>query len=212
MSRFWERQEGESSKAFAAFSTYRDFGPNRSLKSAAELHYGIAGSASKLRQFQTWSSRFDWVSRCEAYDDFLEAVRRGAAEEGERKGAADLFERQQKLRELHLENAERAAKVVKTMLSFPLTTREVEEFDEDGNPVRVIVRPSRWTMAGVPRLMETVWKASGEADRVELEARLEHRGLGLTDEERAEIDALRNDPRAGDFFRMLFPESREDDE
>lgn len=67
----WERQRGESAKAFAAFAHYRDMGPGRSLRG---LH-GILNRnniATNLRQLATWSSRWHWVERTKAWDAELD--------------------------------------------------------------------------------------------------------------------------------------------
>ena len=63
MSEVWERQEGETSKAFAAFLLYRDMGRSRSLAGASS---SFDNPSSKLRQFGYWSSQYNWVKRCQA--------------------------------------------------------------------------------------------------------------------------------------------------
>jgi chromatin segregation and condensation protein Rec8/ScpA/Scc1 (kleisin family) len=64
----WDRQLGESSKAYAHFCLYRDMGKERSLRKLAT----DARTTSLLRQLQHWSSRWKWVERCQKYDDYLE--------------------------------------------------------------------------------------------------------------------------------------------
>jgi chromatin segregation and condensation protein Rec8/ScpA/Scc1 (kleisin family) len=64
----WDRQPGESSKAFRHLCLYRDAGQGRSLRKLA----ADAKTTSKLRQLQHWSSRWKWVERCRKYDDHLE--------------------------------------------------------------------------------------------------------------------------------------------
>ncbi len=69
--KIWDRQKGETNRAYHAFLTYRDMGPLRSLRKAAKLFYGddwFIKSSAKIRQFSKWSSRWNWVSRCEAWD------------------------------------------------------------------------------------------------------------------------------------------------
>lgn len=59
----WERLEGESSKAYEAFSAYRDMGSQRSLSKVAE----------KLGKSETlmgrWSSAYQWRERAAKWDD-----------------------------------------------------------------------------------------------------------------------------------------------
>jgi hypothetical protein len=68
----WDRQPGESSKSYAAFSTYLDLGPNRSIVKAIK---SSGRSPGNLRQWELWSSQYQWVNRAAAYDDQSERTR-----------------------------------------------------------------------------------------------------------------------------------------
>lgn len=58
----WDRQLGETSKAYAAFLTYRDQGSDRSVqKTCNEL-------GKNRTTVQQWCTRNDWVSRVAAWD------------------------------------------------------------------------------------------------------------------------------------------------
>lgn len=70
----WERQPKESWQAFEGFVTYRDLGPERSL---AEVRKKLHKSATI---FARWSRQYEWVKRCHAYDDHLDAIKRTARE------------------------------------------------------------------------------------------------------------------------------------
>jgi hypothetical protein len=76
-SSIWEQQPRESSRAFGAFCAYRDLGPRRSLRAAAEKFYQRS-SAAVLRQCNTWSKAFRWVERASAWDRHLDAQTRQA--------------------------------------------------------------------------------------------------------------------------------------
>lgn len=60
----WDRQPGETSKAFAAFRRYLELGPERTIPDAA----GRAGR--KPGQYKCWSPRWDWVERAAQYDAY----------------------------------------------------------------------------------------------------------------------------------------------
>jgi len=63
----WERQSKETSKAYEVFCIYRDQGLERScLKVAKEC----TKSESYIKRL---SSKYDWVSRVQAFDDYIEA-------------------------------------------------------------------------------------------------------------------------------------------
>lgn len=81
----WERDPDESPAAWGAFVTYRDMisedsRGRRSLKRAAAKHYhgdfeyGV--SAAKVRQFEKWSSAYDWQVRVEAWDAEQDRIKR----------------------------------------------------------------------------------------------------------------------------------------
>lgn len=69
----WERQKGESEKAFEAFAIYRDMGEKRTLTAVAEK---LQKSGSLIRR---WKDRWDWVERVRAYDNGLEKEARAKA-------------------------------------------------------------------------------------------------------------------------------------
>ncbi len=68
----WDKQPGESQKAYAWFCRYRDYGVDRSIAKVLQKYIGKASSAVQSR----WSAKFDWVKRAEAYDEHLEKERR----------------------------------------------------------------------------------------------------------------------------------------
>lgn len=136
--RAFERQEGESTKAFEAFKIYRDLGHERSLQKAAELYYGHAGS---VRQAQRWSKKFAWVERAQSWDDWYEMIRREAVEEHLRAQAEDHGRREAALKDRALGVREVAMSQAEKMLAWPLTEqRRVDEGDE----ITYIFKPAGW--------------------------------------------------------------------
>jgi len=63
----WERQDKETSKAYKAFCEYRDLGLDRSL---SKLTQELDVSKTHLGN---WSSKYDWVNRVQAFDDYIES-------------------------------------------------------------------------------------------------------------------------------------------
>lgn len=62
----WDKQRGESAKAFEAFGIYRDMGPDRSQVAVGEV-------LTKSRALQArWSIQWGWVERAEAWDEFAD--------------------------------------------------------------------------------------------------------------------------------------------
>lgn len=74
----WEAQEGEGARAFAAFATYRDLGPEeRSLRRVGR-ELGKSGA-----QISKWSSAWRWVERAAAWDMEQDRVRRRELEQAQ---------------------------------------------------------------------------------------------------------------------------------
>lgn len=71
----WARQPGETSRAYAAFCIYRDMGPKRGLRETARRYYRDK-SRTKPGQIEVWSVKWNWVARCEAWDDFQDRLAR----------------------------------------------------------------------------------------------------------------------------------------
>lgn len=58
----WERQPGETAKAFEAFALYRDMGATRSVRNVAQVLH------KSSTQIGRWSSAFNWPERATAWD------------------------------------------------------------------------------------------------------------------------------------------------
>lgn len=66
----WERQFGESRKAFAAFAIYRDLGDSRTIASVRKQ----GGKTPRL--YERWSIRWEWQSRVNAWQAELDGITR----------------------------------------------------------------------------------------------------------------------------------------
>jgi hypothetical protein len=79
----WERLSGESSSAYAAFCSFRDFGPDRSIRKAVETEYSkpehgsldAAKLGKKYRLWRSWSMQFKWLKRAEDYDQYIDRLK-----------------------------------------------------------------------------------------------------------------------------------------
>jgi hypothetical protein len=79
----WERQPGESAKAFAAFTAYRDLpAERRSVREAYAVSRGPKqGQNQVIRSapgtWREWASKNAWAARAEAWDREQDRVARG---------------------------------------------------------------------------------------------------------------------------------------
>ena len=71
----WERQKGETSLAFAAFSVYRNYGPERNIKKALRsIEQDEAVVSRRYRTWRFWATRYHWLKRAEEYDTYLDRI------------------------------------------------------------------------------------------------------------------------------------------
>jgi hypothetical protein len=71
----WEQLEGEGTKAYAAFTLYRDAGYTRSL-------HGVSRQLQKhVALIHKWSTLHRWVDRVRRYELYLDRQKRGQIEE-----------------------------------------------------------------------------------------------------------------------------------
>lgn len=89
----FERQPGETEKAFAAFNIYLNLGPTRSLSQVTKL------MGKNTRRPEIWSRKFDWTSRVQAYTAHLARIERETAEAMVRSKSVDWLKRQHQQRD-----------------------------------------------------------------------------------------------------------------
>ena len=153
MTQLWERQQGESDKAFSAFCVYRDLPPKeRTLLRAYEVHSGRNRKDISKKQaqppgyFKQWCDKYEWFNRATAYDDYLDFQQREATREAKIQYRKDLVEAQQRVSKMLVEKAE-------LMLKFPLLEQEI-----NGK----VIKPPKWTFAQAALL----FKASVDASKL----------------------------------------------
>lgn len=124
----WDRQPGETDKAFAAFRVYLEAGPHeRSYRSTA----AVLGKKSD-RWLKRWGVDNDWAGRVTAWDDHCAAIRIVELEKSHR---LDLEEVRTELLALH----RKAISVSRQILDHCETVlASCVELDEDGRLVAVI--------------------------------------------------------------------------
>lgn len=138
----WEKQDHETPRAFAAFKSYRDMPANqRSLRKAVILVFGKLVS-SKLRQYQLWSSKYNWVARSTAWDN-----------EVDRKAREDLVNQVKEMNKQHVGLAlslqQKAYARLKTMQDVELNPDQVLAFIINGTRMERLAR-------GEPEKIEVV--------------------------------------------------------
>jgi len=146
----WERQKGESDRAYSLFLIYRNQAVPRSTSALARGEYvqGPDGpnpdnhpipTEQKLREF---SARWKWVDRSRSWDNWLQSAR-------DREAAADArkWERRRiKALDEAYEDAQAIRAKLRLMLRFPVADKRIERITKaDGKTIEEIhLHPVRW--------------------------------------------------------------------
>lgn len=95
----WDKLENETTLAYEWFCRYRDMGIGRSH---ANLVRAYGRKDSYKSQIQVWSKKFNWISRSEAYDVYLEEQKRAELENEQVKAAREHIQLADEVMELLL--------------------------------------------------------------------------------------------------------------
>ena len=72
----WERLTGETSAAFAAFCSFRDYGLERNIRKAVDsTEKDETVRAKRYRVWRNWSTQFRWRERAADYDRYTEKLK-----------------------------------------------------------------------------------------------------------------------------------------
>ena len=137
----WERQPGETAKAYAAFLLYRDLPAiDRSIVAAVAQQRQNGGKAP-VRNWETWASRYNWRNRAAEHD-------------------SDLASRRRERMAKELERAQDNAVVLTRAFNFKIAER-IKGMDPEDLAAGQIP-------AALKTLFELEFKALGYEDRVAL--------------------------------------------
>jgi hypothetical protein len=128
----WERREGESKEAYAAFEEYYKLDADERSIDAAYQKRNKSGRTNGT--WRDWSSRNEWVKRAEAYDAHMAEVRQKAIE----KAVTKWEDRKQKLRleqiEREMRQAEKIDKKIDELLALSVVKRKATD-PKTGDPI-----------------------------------------------------------------------------
>lgn len=150
----YERQPGETTKAYSAFCIYRDMGANRSLESTAQT------LSKSVQPIKTWSVKWEWVKRAEAWDIEQDFLRQKEAIVANRKQyKKNLAEFQKNHLAVGRAAFKAAATATRQILEFVEKSESISSWD-DANKAANIIRSlspiaDLWAKAlAVDRLLE----------------------------------------------------------
>jgi hypothetical protein len=150
----WERRSIESEEAWAAFVRYRD------LPSGVRTLQQVATTLKKTLQIiGRWSSRYQWVERCRAWDAFVDKKKR----EAEIDAVMDMRKR-------HIETSMALQGAGALALQKIIASERAPQIGSDGQPLR---GPD-----GKILLAPLVLKPSEARDLIELGMRIERINRG----------------------------------
>lgn len=123
----WERQQGESEKAYEAFSLYLNMGAERTITA-------VVKELKKSRSLiDRWKVRWDWSERVREYDNDQE---RKAKKEAE-KGLRDMYTRQTKIA---LSVQSKALKALEKLDPDTMSVKDIKEYIKIGTELERLNR------------------------------------------------------------------------
>ena len=169
----FDRMDGESTQAYAAFRVYRDMPMGeRSHKAVVER----MGRDPKFRRsVESWSSEWKWAPRVAKWDAWLEIKSR---EHAERRMPMWEIRRQQSL-DANMLLAVRLRNRLEEMISHPLTKTQTKE-SADGKTIWHVTEAARWNWNAVFQGVKMI---------AELEAATIAEGLLEADDEDFDIES-----------------------
>ena len=148
--KIYERQKGETAKAYAALNCYLEMGSERS-------HSKVATALGKhVSQIHQWSVRWKWADRAKAYDRMLDRRRSRELTKAAIAEAQRRAEREEKIQARADELRMRMLDKTEQILAFPLA-----KIITDGG--KTTVNPAKFVMGDAPKL----FKAATQYRRVD---------------------------------------------
>src|SRR5687767_8719206 len=114
----WQRQDGETATAFAAFVAFRDGGPVRTLAGAYRLGSGRRQARSASGCWVNWYRRWNWRLRAEAWDAHLEQQLQVQIGRHQQEQAAGLAQQQMDLIREEFQIGQQLLERARGMLAF----------------------------------------------------------------------------------------------
>ena len=159
----WERQKGESAKAYEAAKIYFETGAERSCESVSQR------CSKSIALIWRWSKRHSWVFRAEQYDKERSRLESEERTRATAKEADKWAKRRSEQRDREWQQAELLIERAMQMLKYPLSRQEVKAKDKDGNPTITIVEPAKWTFKDAAVYLDSAAKLARLAAQMETE-------------------------------------------
>lgn len=149
----WERQQGESSPAYEAFSIYRDMGADRALRTVA------AQLSKSYPLILRWNKRWEWQERVREYDNSLE-----------QKAYKEAVKRVTEMQTRHIKTAVlMQKKAVEALDKLPLellSANDIVRLIKEGSKLERDTRTADPTITARQKQEEEQGGASGLADAI----------------------------------------------
>lgn len=131
----WERQSGESEKAFEAFALYRDMGAERTLQAVADE---LQKSYTLIRR---WKTTWKWKDRVIEFDNDKERQAKREAE----KGLKEMYARQTKIA---MQVQAKALKALDRLKPEKMSAKDIKEYIKMATELERLSRQSNAAQLG----------------------------------------------------------------
>lgn len=150
----WERQPGESERAYSAFKVWLEMEPtSREFVSAYRQFSGNPSAKQASGLFNSWVGQWNWQARALEYDRWVFRQQKEAELAATIAERAKWAKRRAEVADEEWDLSQKLRTKAREMLNFPLATQTItnERQGEDGRTVlqEITIEPSGWRMRDV---------------------------------------------------------------
>lgn len=147
----WERQKGETAKAYASFCFYRDAGADRTVVAAYRTVYGRPNAKTPAGWFNAWPGKYKWSDRVFAYEGHMQAIELNERQKTLQIKSLEWAEKEQESREQIFTTAQKMIDRAEAILAVPLFKKEVVQTDD--GVTHHIYPTDKWSLRDVRGLV-----------------------------------------------------------
>lgn len=146
----WRQRDDEPANAFEAFHSFLELGVGRTVRDTYRQVKGNPEAREPSSTWRTWSTRFEWFKRADAFDRYHAALDRAADERAFAEERRTWAQRRALIRREAWDDAEKLRAKARDMLLMPLTEQKTTNVvkSEDGKTVHqhITIMPAKFSM------------------------------------------------------------------
>lgn len=176
----WLQRDDEPPNAFQAFQAFLELGVGRTVRDTYRQEKGNPEAREPSSTWRSWSTRFEWFKRADAFDRYHSALDRAAEERAFAEERRRWAKRRAEVRSEAWDDSQKLRQKARDILLMPLTEQKTTHTtkSEDGQTVHqhITISPAKFSMQDAATMIALADKLSRLASDMETE-RIVHDSL-----------------------------------